>query len=155
MTDIWVAVITGVFGIITGGLLTYVSAILKFRKDLEADYDKDLRSQRIRVYKDLWKRLELVARYDRPKPLNTEALRELTESMRIWYFEKGGLYLSEAARTAYFNLKNSIQKALSRPDGAREFEQFDIPAILTDASLLRAQLTKDVGTRKSSPVADS
>ena len=155
MTDIWVAVITGVFGIITGGLLTYVSAILKFRKDLEADYDKDLRSQRIRVYRDLWKRLELVARYDRPKPLNTETLRELTESMRVWYFEKGGLYLSEAARAAYFNLKDSIQKALQLPAGAREFEESDIPKVLKDASLLRAQLTKDVGTRKSSPVADS
>jgi hypothetical protein len=97
----------------------------------------------------------LVARYDRPKPLNVETLTELTVSMREWYFEKGGLYLSEAARTAYFELKDSIQKALGRPEGAREFEQSDIPQILNDASLLRAQLTKDVGTRKSSPVADS
>src|SRR5215831_3072031 len=114
-TAIVVAIVTGVLGIISGALVAYVSAVLKFRKDLEAAYDKDLRDQRLKVYEDLWQRLDLVARYDRPKPLNASTLQELTVSMRQWYFEKGGLYLSEESRKTYFDLKNTIQELLNGP----------------------------------------
>jgi hypothetical protein len=51
--DIVVAIIAGIFGIISGALVTYVGAVLKFRKDLESEYDKDLRSKRIESYKEL------------------------------------------------------------------------------------------------------
>jgi hypothetical protein len=155
--DIVVAIISGLFGIVTGALVTYVSAILKFRKDLEAEYDKDLRSKRIEVYMELWKHLQILARYDRPKPLNKQTLQELTVAMRQWYFEVGGLYLSENTRNVYFDLKKAIQTILEN-DKYQAGELLDIidsANILEKASLLRARLTKDVGTRKSSPIADS
>jgi hypothetical protein len=145
--------VTAVAGLISGAILTY----FKFRKDLEAEYDRDLRTRRLKVYADLWKHLKLVARYDRPKPLVHSTLSELTVAMRDWYFDCGGLYLSEEARTAYFTLKATIQKVLSNPKYERDqaLDSPDITAVLTEASLLRARLSKDVGTRKSSPIADS
>jgi hypothetical protein len=151
------AVLTGVFGLITGALVAYMGAILKFRKELEAEYDKDLRKERLRVYTNLWSRLDILARFDRPKPLTVTVMRELTESMRKWYFEEGGLYLSEGARGAYFSLKQTIQSIIENPDYQPDhlLGAEDSRRVLGLASTLRAQLTKDVGTRKSSPIADS
>ena len=103
-----VAIITGLFGILSGALLAYLGAILKFRKDLEAAYDKDLRNKRIEVYTELWNQLQLLARFDQPEPLTPNTLEKLTVAMRKWYFETGGLYLSEAARITYFDLKGVI-----------------------------------------------
>lgn len=106
------ALITGLIGLASGGTLAYLGAILKFRKDLEAEYDKDLRNKRIEAYKDLWKHLQLLARYDRPRPLNRQTLEELTVAMREWYFETGGLYLSEETRKSYFDVKETIKDLL-------------------------------------------
>ena len=151
------AIITGLIGVASGAILTYFGAVLKFRKDLEAEYDKDLRNRRLEVYKELWKHLKLLARYDQPEPLTPETLVKLSISMREWYFEVGGLYLSEHARKIYFELKQMIQSLLEtnqyRPD--QTLDQPDSKLLLEKASLLRARLTHDVGTRKSSPIADS
>lgn len=151
------AIITGLIGLTSGAVLAYLGAALKFRKDLEAEYDKDLREKRITSYLELWKHLELVARYDRPKPLNRKTLSILTSSMREWYFEIGGLYLSEETRKAYFDLKEMIKNFLGNPKYRtdRELEPADLDVLLAQASLLRSHLTKDIGTRKSSAIADS
>jgi len=157
MDNILSTLITGLIGVASGAILTYFGAVLKFRKDLEAEYDKDLRNRRLDVYKDLWKHLKLLARYDRPEPLTPETLGELSVAMREWYFEVGGLYLSEHARDIYFEIKKMIQGVLEsnkyRPD--QVLDNPDSQPLLDKASLLRARLTHDVGTRKSSPIADS
>jgi hypothetical protein len=154
---ITVAIVTGLFGILSGVLLTYLGAVLKFRKDLEAEYDKDLRSTRIKVYQGLWNSLQLLARYDRPEPLNPKTLGKLSLEMREWYFQTGGLYLSEETRNSYFDLKETIRKVLDspkyRPDDVLDPE--DSQNVLHKGSLLRARLTQDVGTRRSSVIADS
>jgi hypothetical protein len=150
-------IIPGLFGLISGALLAYLGAVLKFRKDLEAAYDKDLREKRIEVYKELWSQLQLLARFDQPEPLTPRNLEKLSVAMRVWYFETGGLYLSEEARVTYFDLKRSIKDLLdSNRYGNKEvLSDEDSEAMSKKASLLRARLTRDVGTRKSSPIADS
>ncbi|HAJ37901.1 MAG TPA: hypothetical protein DCL15_19700 [Chloroflexi bacterium] len=149
-------IITGLFGVLSGIAGTYLAAILKFRKDLEADYDRDLRSRRLDVYKKLWNHLQLAARYDRPKPLTLSTLEELTTAMRVWYFEEGGIYLSEPTRARYFELKEAIKQLLETGRGAdQELDDRDSQQLLKLASLLRSSMTSDVGTRKSSPLADS
>ncbi|MCY7283750.1 MAG: hypothetical protein LH679_09965 [Cyanobacteria bacterium CAN_BIN43] len=75
-STIVIAIITGLFGIVSGVTLAYLGAVLKFQKDLEAEYDKDLRNRRIEVYKELWKPLQLLARYDRPEPLTPQNLEK-------------------------------------------------------------------------------
>lgn len=156
-TPIQVAIITGLFGVVSGAILAYLGAILKFRKDLEAAYDKDLRNKRIEVYKELWNQLQLLARYDQPEPLNPRTLEKLSVAMRRWYFETGGLYLSEEARVNYFDLKRAIKELLeSAKYGENEIlNEHDSEVMVEKASLLRARLTQDIGTRKSSPIADS
>lgn len=157
-TTIIVALVTGIFGIISAILVAYVSAAVKFRKDLEAEYDRDLRKRRIELYTGLWEHLQVLARYDLPKPLNQQTLQDLSVAMRKWYFdEAGGLYLSDEGREDYFDLKHTIQEIVENNTYKPEetFNQQDSTNILTKGSLLRARLKTDVGTGKSSPVADS
>jgi hypothetical protein len=50
--------------IITSGISilgTYLAAIQKFRKDLEAEFDKELHKERITAYLDLWKELSVLS----------------------------------------------------------------------------------------------
>jgi hypothetical protein len=40
-------IVSGLIGVVS----TWLAAILKFRKDIEIEYDKDLRAKRLEVYK--------------------------------------------------------------------------------------------------------
>ncbi len=98
-TTIVVAVLTGAFGLISGAVVAYLSAIIKFRKDLESEFDKEIRKDRMAAYQELWGYLEVLARYDRPAPLTIQCAQDLAVSMRTWYYAQGGILLSERART--------------------------------------------------------
>jgi hypothetical protein len=143
-----VAIITGVLGI----LGTYLSAVLKFRKDLEAKYDIDLRDKRIEVYKELWKRLQPLAKYSPPGPFTFNKVQELLADLRSWYFEVGGLFLSERSRDAYFALLDKMEEVLKYPTfQPNEVLSDDVrEEIRQKSSTLRTQLAKDVGTRQES-----
>ena len=88
-------VIIGVVSALIGIIGTYLVAILKHRKDLEFKYDTDRREKRITQYSELWKLLQDLAKYAQPKELNYGDVGTLSGSLRQWYFEKGGLFLSD------------------------------------------------------------
>src|SRR5215467_10754364 len=98
MADPVVAVASAFGSAVLASTLTYVTGVLKIRRDLAAKYDADLRRERIAVYKDLWKKLEPLAKYAPEKTLTCSDVHELAVVLRAWYFEEGGLYLSEPAR---------------------------------------------------------
>jgi hypothetical protein len=153
LNTIVVAVITGGFGILSGVLASY----LKFRNDLKAEYDKDLRNERIEAYQGLWHLLQYLGRYDLPEALTAELLKKLSEEMRDWYFGGGGLYLSEQSRTTYFKLKQVIKNILDNTEEDRWdalLDPKDSKLVLDQGHLLRDSLTHDVGTRKASALAD-
>ena len=54
LNPLFAVIITGAISI----LGTYLAAIQKFRKDLEAEFDKELRKERISAYSDLWGKLK-------------------------------------------------------------------------------------------------
>ena len=152
-----VALVTGVVSATIGALSAYVGAVVKYRREIEAEFDKGIRSERIRTYPELWKHLEVLARFDRPSTLDVRHIQTLSVAMRKWYFETGGIYLSEATRNSYFDLKALLQRDIDSvnltADGPTEV--VNAPELVAAASLLRAHLTKDLGSRRSSPVADS
>ena len=152
-----VALIGGLFGLVSGAFGTYVSAILKFRKELETEFDKEIRKERIRTYLKLWQLLVVLARYDRPGPLDAARLEKLSVEMRTWFFEDGGIYLSDRARDSYFALKKKLPLVVeaSRQREGQALEEQEVNQLVEAASLLRAHLTKDLGTRRSPPVADN
>jgi hypothetical protein len=151
MKDYIVPALAGLIGIVA----TYLAAILKFQKDLAAEYDKDLRGNRIRAYLKLWALLQPLAKYARPGRVTHASLGELGSDLRRWYFEEGGLFLSEKSRDAYFALQNEIQAAMkhTQTDRDRELDDSLFEKLRKKGSKVRTSTANDVGTRKPSELA--
>ncbi len=152
MNEVSVALISGILGF----LASTVTMFLKFRKDLEAKYDLDLRARRIVAYKELWKHLQPLAKYSPPGPVTHQTLQNLSENLRQWYFEEGGLFLSESSRDSYFALQDEI-RGLFRNSDQLEGKPLAEPIyelVRSKSSALRTALTRDVGTRKGSQISE-
>jgi hypothetical protein len=135
---------SAVLGALTGILTTSWKA----RKDLESEYDISLRKDRTDVYRDLWSRLETLAFYAAPS-VTYEDAGKLTRSLREWYFQKGGLFLSERTREPYFDVQTALQGILRHE---RKTDKADVDKASTRllrelASRLRTSMTEDVETR--------
>ena len=142
-------------GLLVGFAGTYFGAVVKYRKDLETEFDREIRKERIRTYAELFQHTDLLARYDRPAPLDNAHLHDLSVAMRKWYFECGGMFLSEETRKIYFDLKDILRDSIDLSPDKRAVELTDPKQLIGAASLLRAALTKDLGTRRSPPLPDS
>jgi len=151
MSDaITTAVISALAGVIGLGV-SYVGFQQRIKKDLEAKYDASLRGLRLDVYKRLWSLLKTLALFGRAGYPNQAQLEAFAESLRDWYFDEGGLYMSENTRDAYFRL----QRALRALHGSSRWHSAGLSALDADSfehlrrigSRLRTLLTLDVGTR--------
>lgn len=136
--------IPALIGLVTGAAAT----AYKSRKDLEVQYDIKLREERIKAYKALWKELDRLAYYAPERPLTYTIAHELATALRRWYFEIGGLLMSERTREPYFDL----QRALKAVGDARTGTDEELPRATGDAlkqlgSRLRTSTTDDVATR--------
>jgi hypothetical protein len=101
--------LAAIIGAIAGVVTTYLGAILKFRVDLKSQYDKDLRDKRLAQYSELWKLTGIFPKYAREKQLSHQDLQGLKVTLREWYFTKGGMFLSDTARDAYFALQEELK----------------------------------------------
>jgi hypothetical protein len=104
MNELVTTVLGAGLGLVTGGLL----ALLASRQRLEVEYDIELRKHRIEAYQALWKILQPLAYYSPPSAVTYAMARELSQGLRSWYFEVGGLFLSEQSREAYFDLQKGL-----------------------------------------------
>src|SRR5262249_12223580 len=78
---------------------------------------------------------------------------ELSVSLRKWYFQKGGLYLSSEARQAYLDLQDALTVVVTSArwrdaDVGEEVDGDTFEALRHLGSWLRTTLTYDVGTRR-------
>jgi len=87
---------------------------LKLFQALQLEYDKDLRIRRIESYKELCKRMIVLAKYPKPETLSYARLEELALSFREWYFNDGGLVASKATRDLYFDLQDGLKIILQK-----------------------------------------
>jgi hypothetical protein len=141
--------VTTVLGAGLGLLTGVVLALLGSRQRLEVEYDIELRKHRIEAYQALWKILEPLAYYSPPSAVTYAVASDLSQALRSWYFEVGGLFLSEGSREAYFDLQKGLGGVIKepldaryRPLGPRRFER-----LRSLASTLRTASTQDVATR--------
>jgi hypothetical protein len=132
-------------------LFTYLATRSKIRLDLTAEYDKDLRTSRLKAYQDLWKLLEPLARYSRPGPVTYVVVKEVAEKMRVWYFQQGGIFLTKESYTPYFSLKEVMQNIIDdeylKEANTGDLDEKRLGMLVTGASLLRKSLTEDIGSR--------
>ncbi len=127
-----------------GILVAYLTAILKFRKDLEAEYDKTLRAKRMESYEKLWAATQPLALYGREQPLTRELLNQMAITLRKWYFEGGGLYLTQASKDNYFALQKRIATAKNEEDPIGEATFNSLQQL---GSALRTGLANDIGSK--------
>lgn len=147
MATALISVLTLLIGAAVSGLVTYFET----KRKLVFDYDADLRKRRIETYSDLWSRLEPLAKYAARSRFSKKDVEQLAESLRAWYFEKGGLFLSTGARGAYFALQDVLTRLIEGMGWESPDQENLTPAareyLRTYGSRLRTSLILDVGTR--------
>ena len=113
--------------------------------------DVELRTQRTRAYAALWSRTGALPQWPRNDDIQYDDLQTLSEDLRDWYFQTGGIYLSTSARGVYGSVQEAIHAVLSgRSTG--HVADADYEAIRKACSSLRTELTEDLLSRRESPV---
>lgn len=146
MNEIGIAIISALLGIFG----SYIAARQKFRDDLQAKYDESLRNDRVAAYKQLWALTKTLALYARPEPVTGNKLKELSIALREWYFEVGGIFLTDNSRDAYFKLQKKIKSLLEirQADLARELDEPTFEEVRKLSSDLRTNLSSDLRSRR-------
>ena len=145
MDAVLLAGVTFLLGIATNWVTTRRSLVLQF--------DGELRRDRLQAYTALWALLEPLNRYGpAPKRLTLVQVERLAADLTRWYFQVGGIYLSEPARNDYFALQDALDRARAAlreaDDDVEAIEGGAFESLRQRGSGLRTSLTRDVGTRK-------
>jgi hypothetical protein len=144
--------LNALLGFLLGAAGSYLGLYWKVKKELEAQYDKELRAERLKAYAALWKLLQPIAKYSRPGPVTASSLQKLSADLQQWYFEIGGLFMSERTRDAYFALQDELTTPAEHLD--RELSHAEFENIRETGSRLRTATTVDVGSRKEPLIGD-
>ncbi len=146
MNEIGIAVISALLGVFG----SYLAARQKFRDDLQAKYDESLRNDRLKAYKNLWALTKTLPLYARTEAVTGHKLKEMAIDLRKWYFEDGGIFLTDNSREAYFELQKKIQKVLKnqQADLTAELDDGTFEAVRKLGSKLRTNLSSDLRSRK-------
>ena len=145
-----VAVISGFAGLV-GAILSYIGFQQQIKRNLEAKYDSSLRQLRLEAYRKLWADLKVLALFGRAGYPGKDQLDELAEILKTWYFDEGGLYMSEKTRDGYFRLQRALRTLREsrhwQEAGLSELDPDTFEHLRRIGSRLRTFLTLDVGTR--------
>jgi hypothetical protein len=127
--------------------LAVAATFVTTRRNLEVQYDSELRRLRIDVYTKLWGHLDALAKYGRPEPITHRGVEELAKKLTGWYFkEGGGIFLSDATRRDYFALQDALELVrLVNGEPTPEDDEF----VRVLGSRLRTGMTRDIGARKT------
>jgi hypothetical protein len=156
LNSVLIASGAGVVSGLASAAITYFSTRAKFRFDLAAEYDKKLQETRLEAYLKLWAMLEPLARFGREKPVSHAVLFEVSNQTRKWYFQTGGIYLTQASRVPYFRWKELMQQLLDSPtysaNPGTPIEEPQLAPVIAASSALRTSLSDDIGTKQLSRV---
>ena len=149
--ELMIAVATALLSVAT----TFATLRAKIRRDLEAQYDKDLRERRLTAYAALWALTEPLALYSPPGPLSAQGARSLSERLRGWYF-RDGLVLSASARDAYFTLQKKLtaEPIAAAPARTGPLDPTVVEVLRKTSSAMRTALARDVASRRPPMIGD-
>jgi len=118
---------------------------------LNADIDVDLRVRRIDVYQEIWSCTSLLPKWPKASGVTYQQLLAFSQTLRDWYFMKGGMYLSRSTHDkAYSPLQDALAEVLkSNSSGAISDEHYE--RIRRACSTLRTALAGDIESRREGP----
>ncbi len=131
-------VIGGVFGGIIKSVLDYRSQVFSH-----------LWEKRFSAYGGIWKMMKLFPLWPRVEGVTYADLLAMSVEMRDWYFDSGGILMSESTRTAYGNLQEEINSGILAGKSLHEQltrEEYD--SLQSLSSKTRSEMTKDLLSRK-------
>jgi hypothetical protein len=136
---------------VVGGVVSIVVSFAAGALTYRTKVDEALRDKRLTLYKDLWRKTGLLPKWPRRSDLTYEQLEEFSQELRKWYFDEGGIFLSEKARGTYGKLQDAIGEVLtpapkgvvSQRDGKDVYE-----IVRARCSDLRSQLARDLLSRR-------
>lgn len=144
MPTILVSILLAGVTALLGGVGTYMTT----RRNLETQYDANLRELRIGAYQKLWSHLRVISKYGREPTIDRRGVRALNHKLTAWYYEEGGMFLSDSARHEYFALQDALEM-LARDSDREPPSAAEDQFVVVLGSRLRTALTRDVGTRKT------
>ncbi|SRR6266568_8279816 len=138
------AAILGVVGGLASGAVAAWVALRAKRLDREVErdklwvtaYEKTLFEHRLPDYRELWALTEQTSRRH-VLELSAVGAEELAEELTRWYYRKGGILLTGAARNAYFRARESLE----------DFEPKYANKVAHAFSSLRTALCEDLNSR--------
>ena len=135
-------------GVVIAGLAAWLGKVWADRiaqtQKLRGEIDVDLRTRRIEVYGELWKATALLPKWPREPGVTYEKLLDFSKTLRKWYFETGGMYLSRTTHDkAYSPLQDALADLLKvHQSGPISDEHYE--AIRKHCSSLRSALANDI-----------
>jgi hypothetical protein len=151
-------VIAGIAGIVVASSVAVVKGAIASR----GKENEELRTWRLKVYPPVWKLTSTVPRWPQADPTYGDLWR-LHLDLRNWYYNSGGLYLSENARARYGEMQELLDAYLDGRDRADETAVSHLPsgatakdspykALMDTCSAFRTALTEDLSTRRTKSV---
>jgi hypothetical protein len=141
------------FALVSAGIAVasgFISAALNSWLQGRAQVSTELREARTKLYPVVWKHTNVVSRW--PWTAATFAdLERLHLTLRDWYYDDGGLYLSENSRARY----GEVQELIAAHVRGAETVSAQLPdrvyeAIEKTCSSFRTALTEDLESRRQS-----
>ena len=143
---------------LVGAAATAVLAILNSYLSSRTQVAEEVRKARLESYPKLWRLTSLLSVWPRTDP-KLEHLKRLHRDLRRWYFDIGGLYLSENARDRYGEVQEILALVLANfdsleyPNGQPSGKTYE--DLRDTCSALRHALTEDLETRAQRSVLRS
>lgn len=140
-------VVAGLVGAAATALLAVVNSFLASRVRVA----EEVRKGRLDSYPHLWRLTSLVSVWPRSDPALAD-LEMLHRALRRWYYEAGGLYLSENARRRYTEVQRLLAHVAANFDALHKTSNDRLSGntyqdLQEACSALRGALTEDLETR--------
>jgi len=134
-----VSLVAGGFSGTITAIVGYYTVSRKIEKETRAKVDLDLRTRRIDAYRELWYLTRAFSETRVNSEYEKKTTGKLVASLSKWYFEEGGIFLSETSQKA---LGLSPNVAIKKLDSSIYLQ------LRNDASNLRTCTARDIGTRE-------
>lgn len=141
-------VISGFVGAFTGLLAAYV----KNRIDYQHEVRSDLWDKRYTAYTKIWKMTQQIPRWPKNDSLTYQQLHDFSVGCQAWYFNDGGILLSEAGREKYGMMQECVTNILNDEKTERTslVSDPDYRTVLAGCSGFRSAITSELLSRKIS-----
>ena len=143
-------------GVIVAGIGAWLGKVWADRiaqtRKLAGDIDLDLRVRRIDLYGEIWEATAVLPRWPPAQGVTYDQLYGLSQTLRTWYFHRGGMYLSRRTHDgAYSTLQETLADVLSR-GASGPISEADYERVRHRCSALRTALANDIESRRDAPL---